>query len=586
MSSGHRTRGLGTGRRTFLRLLAGVLAAAGAAGAAGAVEVRVTGIDEDIAAQAIEAAGVLDLDCVAAPWAVRFRSGRLEVALRERLRDRALLAPTVLVRQRREEDCWLLEVEVAPGPETRLRTVAVEVRGDGREALAPLLARPTLVSGDRLDEPRYESFKRALHERALALGYLAARYETNRIDAWPEAGVADVTLVLETGPLHHFTALRVDVEPDRLDDDIIERILGWRPGEPWSLEGLGDLRRGLLASGYVDTVDLRSRPGADASVTLDASLRLRKRHRIGGGVGFATDIGPRAEIGYENRYLNRRGHQAGTELRGSPVLSSLRGEYRLPLNGERDPWLFVESGVTAERTDTVQADTITASVRRVQQGPFDTRLTHFLELSRERFEVALDDDTARLAIVGVSIDRTERTVLEPLELGWHVHASIRGTATPLSTTDFLQLRARTELALAAGRRGRVLLRTDLGTTWTPSIGELPASIRFFAGGDRSIRGYGLDDVGPLATNGEVRGGRHRLVGGIEYERIVRGPWSSALFVDSGGAFNDADDPWVTGVGVGLRWRSPIGPVRLDLAVPLDDPRRELRLHVGVGTLFR
>jgi translocation and assembly module TamA len=579
-------RGLAPGRRALARLLAGLAAAALAASPAGAVDVRVDGIDDGLAEEAIDAAGVRDLDCAAAPWAVRFRSGRLEVAIRERLRDRALLAPTIAVRQHSEGDCWLIEVEVQPGPETRLRSVEVEVRGEGREALAPLLARPTLVPGDRLDEARYESFKRALHERALALGYLAARYEVNRIDAWPEAGVADVALVLETGRLHHLSSLRLDVEPDRLDDDIVERLLDWQPGAPWSLADVGELRRRLLASGYVDTVDLRSRPGPDATVALDAALRLRKRHRVGGGVGFATDIGPRAEVGYENRFLNRRGHQAGTELRASPVLSSLRGEYRLPLQGRRDPWLYLEAGVTAERTDTVEADTISASVRRVQQGPFGTRLTQFLDLSRERFEVALDDETARLAIVGLALDRTRRTALEPLELGWQAQASIRGTATPVSTTDFLQLRFQTELALAAGRRSRVLLRSELGTTWTPSIATLPASVRFFAGGDRSIRGYGLDDVGPLAANGEVRGGRHLVVGSAEFERVLRGRWSGALFVDSGGAFNEADDPWVTGVGAGLRWRSPIGPVRIDLAVPLDDPSRELRLHVGVGTLFR
>lgn len=555
-------------------------------GAIGAVSVEISGVEEGFAAPALESSGIRNLDCAAASWAVRFRAGRLETALRERLRDRALLAPSISIRQRREDDCWRLAVEIEPGPETRLRDVRVEVRGEGRDALAPLLARRTLLPGERLDEGRYETLKRALHDRALALGYLKARFEENRIDAWPEDGVADVALVLETGPLHHLTDLRVTVEPDRLDDEIVQRILGWEPGAPWSQEGIGQLRRNLLASGYVDTVDLRSRPGPDASVTVDADVRLQPRNRIGGGIGFATDIGPRAEVGYENRYLNRRGHKAGTELRTSPVLSSLRGEYRMPLEGSRDPWLLLDAGITAERTDTVEADTITAAARRVQQGPWGTRLTEFVELSRERFEVALDDETARLAIVGFAIDKTQRTALEPLELGWRAHASLRGTATPVSTTDFLQLRAESELALAAGTRGRFLLRANFGTTWTPSIAELPSSVRFFAGGDRSLRGYGLDDIGPLASNGEVRGGRHLLVGNVEYERVIRGRWSGAVFVDSGGAFNEADDPWVTGVGVGVRWRSPLGPVRVDLAVPLDDPSRELRLHVGVGTLFR
>ncbi|MEE4362141.1 MAG: BamA/TamA family outer membrane protein, partial [Pseudomonadales bacterium] len=157
---------------------------------------------------------------------------------------------------------------------------------------------------------------------------------------------------------------------------------------------------------------------------------------------------------------------------------------------------------------------------------------------------------------------------------------------PVSTASFLQGEVRAELALPLGKRSRALTRVELGGTLADALAGLPPSVRYFAGGDRSIRGYGLDDLGPLDDNGEVSGGRNLVVGSLELERLVYGNWSLATFVDSGGAFNDFTEPVSTGVGVGVRWHSPFGPVRIDLAVPLDDPSRSVRLHLGVGSTFQ
>ena len=165
-------------------------------------------------------------------------------------------------------------------------------------------------------------------------------------------------------------------------------------------------------------------------------------------------------------------------------------------------------------------------------------------------------------------------------------ANQRARCGRLFSTRFAQLRAEGEIAIPAGDRARWIAKVNAGTTWTDSFRKLPPSLRFFAGGDRSIRGYGLDDVGPLASNGEVRGGRHLLVTSIEFEQVVRGRWSVAAFADSGGAFNERDDPWVTGLGADIRWRSPIGPIRFDVAAPLDDPERNVRVHIGIGAQFR
>ena len=573
-------------RRTAIGVLASALAPL-ACGAEGSIEIRgAEGVlDSDARERSIAQSRLRDLDCAAALWALHFRAGRLNDALLESFRDVSRLGAASTLDVDRTADCWTVTITLAPGPETRLRKIDVAVTGPGAARVDALLDRNPLQTGGRLEEGTYERFKRGLQEALLGEGYLEATFTEHRIDVYPELGAADIKLRLETGPQHHFGELHLHTTPGAIDPEIIERIVTWTPGSAWSRHAISNVRRELMASGYVDSVDLRSRPGADGVVAVDADITLQQRFRLGAGLGYATDVGPRAELSFADRYRNRRGHQIGADLRASPVLSSLGGEYRLPLSGAAKAWLLLEAGVNSETTDTVDAEAATLSARRVHRGPLQTLMTEFVELTSERFVVALDDEHSNLLILGTSLERSERTVAEPLELGWRVQTSVRG-AGALSSTKFAQLRAAGEIAIRAGDRARWIARANTGTTWTESFTKLPPSLRFFAGGDRSIRGYGLDDVGPLASNGEVRGGRHLFVTSLEFEQIVHGRWSLAAFVDTGGAFNDRDDPWVTGVGTGVRWRSPIGPVRFDIAAPLDDPERNVRIHIGIGAQFR
>jgi translocation and assembly module TamA len=127
---------------------------------------------------------------------------------------------------------------------------------------------------------------------------------------------------------------------------------------------------------------------------------------------------------------------------------------------------------------------------------------------------------------------------------------------------------------------RVLSRAAAGWTWRQKFSDLPPSIRFFAGGDNSVRGYDYESLGP-ERNGEVIGGERLLTGSVEFDVLLRERWSAALFTDAGSAFDDSPE-LSRSVGVGLRWYSPLGPLRLDLAHPLDDVERSFRIHVSLG----
>ena len=167
-----------------------------------------------------------------------------------------------------------------------------------------------------------------------------------------------------------------------------------------------------------------------------------------------------------------------------------------------------------------------------------------------------------------------------------------------SDASFAQLHARASTFKGLGDNARLILRAEAGYTWTSALVDMPPSLRFYAGGDRSIRGYEWREVGPRLTryeedeDGELRetgylatGARNVVTASVEYERYFFGNFGAAVFVDSGSAFDSSSPDWHTGVGIGVRWRSPVGPVKFDIARGLDDPDSPFTIGLGIGAEF-
>ena len=557
---------------------------------AGATVVPVfEGIDDGLARRVLERHPA-DIRCDNPRWVVRAWVRDLEAEIRRVLRARSHYSPEIEVVLVREDDCWRVQLTTDPGAETLLRSLDVRLDGDGQfdGAFAALIGQQNLRENRPFREQGYEALKRGLRRVALERGYFDSRFEEARVDIWPDEQAADVVLVFATGQRYRFGAMTIEVTPPMLGDSVLDRFRLWQPGQPYTTQEVERLRRRILQAGYFDSVEVmpRAEARADGLIDVDVSLGLRPRHEVSGGFGFATDFGPRVGTAYENRYLNQRGHQGTVRANLSPVLQKLQGEYRMPLRGGNDSWLLFDASLHREDTDSTESFTQALAVRRVYSGPWSTRITESLNLQREDFDVASDDAVAILLMPALAISKQHQTRTRPLEIGWRLDGQVRGAAEPLATANFLQVYGQGSMALPIGERARILGRVELGATLAGSLASLPASIRFFAGGDRSIRGYSLNALGPTDPLEEVRGGRHLAVTSLELERAVKGNWSVALFADYGGAFNNTSDPATLGVGVGVRWLSPIGPIRVDLASPLDDPDRSFRLHIGVGSTFQ
>ncbi len=552
-----------------------------------AVRVEVEGLDGELLANVDALLGLKAPDLDPRLSEVRLRQlfvrGRREIA--QALEPFGYYRPLIEAEMTREGPDWRIRYRVDPGEPVRIDRVVVEILGEGAAdpKLRALRDEPGLAPGDVADHRRYEALKRRLMRRALDLGYLEARWETSELRVDAAAGRAEVVLRLDTGPRFLFGPVRF---PDDvpLDRAMLQRYVPFRAGEPFSTRGLVALSRALEDSDYFASVEVRAEPerAVNRAVPVRVELVPRPRHRYSAGVGFGTDTGARIQLGWEHRRINRAGHRMAAGLRLSQIGQEANLAYTIPLRNPRTDRLVMDAATEREETDTS-----TSSIRRL--GINRTRVlgdwlqTLGVDYRSEDFEVGGKADTSRLLLPQAGWSRVRAADRIDPRHGDRVDLSLRGSwAGLLSDVSFLQLRASGKWVRSLGERARLLGRLDAGTTWASDFAALPASLRFFAGGDQSLRGFGLDTLGPTDGDGQVIGGRHLLVGSLELERQIRGPWRAAVFVDGGNAFDGLQDDFALGAGVGVRWVSPVGPVRLDLAVAVSEPDRPLRLHITLG----
>jgi translocation and assembly module TamA len=322
---------------------------------------------------------------------------------------------------------------------------------------------------------------------------------------------------------------------------------------------------------------------ANGKIPLQISLEPADRTEYTVGAGLSTDTGPRFRAGYQNRRLNRRGHRFKADLSVSPVIQGLTAEHRRPMADPRSEWLSYTAAVSSEDNDTFTNETARVGFRRSKRVSASWLRTLSIDLSNERFELSSQTRRTRLVLPAVAYDhkRADRDIYPTR--GRRLTFELRGTGRFLgSNTSFLQAVASARFVRSLSANSRILARATIGATTKSEFDDLPPSVRFFAGGDESVRGFDYNALGPTDDQGNIIGGSNLLVASIEYEHRLRGNFSGAVFLDAGNAFDTFDVDAAVGAGIGLKWLSPVGPLRFYLAHPFNKSDRNLRLHIQLG----
>lgn len=480
------------------------------------------------------------------------------------------------------ESCWALNIEVNPGAPILMSTIDINIRSDAN-LFSQTLSRLPLSSGDQLDQKKYEQIKTDLSSRAVEVGFFAARFEQSQLRLDLEENTAQAAIDFDPGQRYRFG--EVDFEAlEFLSEEFVRRFINFEENAFYSSDALIDLRNSLNDSQYFSNVTVTPALNVNqqTSIPINIALQSRPRHVYSGGVGITTDIGPRLSASYEDRYVNQNGHKLDFGSSASPIEQSFDLNYIIPLTKPATENLRISGGFLREDNDTFKNETFKIGSVYSFINRSQWRQSYFLNFQHDEFEIGDQDEVADLLISGINLSKTSANdALYPTK-GWRLFGQVRGaTSSVLSTESFIQFNlAGKWVTEFAG--GRLLGKFELGTTLVDETSELPVSILYFGGGDQSVRGYQYQSLGAENSVGEVIGGRHLVVAGIEYDFSILPDWKLAVFFDTGNAFSEFDELELQkSVGFGVRWLSPIGPIRIDLASALDNDNK-LRLHVTMG----
>ncbi|KRB08135.1 outer membrane protein assembly factor [Lysobacter sp. Root690] len=446
----------------------------------------------------------------------------------------------------------------------------------------------------------YEASKTKISRRLAERGYFDADFTSRRVAVTRAEHAADIDLVWTSGQRYDMGPITFEQTPKRIiRDSLLERLVYWEQGSYYHQRKLDTFRESLARLDYFASIDIEPQPdqAVDGQVPVKVTLTPAKRSIYTAGLSYGTDSGAGVRLGVERRYLNDRGHKALAQVDFAQRRKTATLQYRIPAFAWLDGWYTFSLQGTDEQTDYIDSrrvELVASRSGKINQHWTATASLHGL---RERWAYADEDDNDPTT----PVDYRTATFLYPSLRAEYVDADDRlyprngisatgmlrgGLEGAGSDANFLQAHLTARWYKGLGARSRLITRGELGHTFTDALVALPPSLRFYAGGDRSVRGYEWREVGPRipAIPGRkafALGAKNVVTGSVEYEQYFNDSWGGAVFVDSGSAFDDSPD-MRTGVGVGVRWRSPVGPLRVDIARGLDDPDSGFQLYINIG----
>ena len=575
--------------------------AAGAARAAVVQRVDIVGLDEAmtqnvrLSLSLVEAIGQ-DVSGRRMSYLVR----EAEDETREALAPFGYYSPTIEVK--RDRDDQVVTITVDPGEPVRVRGFKVAIDGEAadddymRAELDAFLPKP----GAPFDSTLYDAGKTRITRRLAERGYFDAALAEHRVEVTRADHAADIDLRWTSGArfdMGHVTFVEEPAQP--IDPRLLDKLVYWEEGSYYHQGRLDRLRTALADLDYFSGIDIEAKPaeaGADKRVPVTVTLTPAKRSIYTYGLSYGTESGPGARLGLERRYLNSRGHKALAQVDWAQKRKTLTLQYRIPAFAWIDGWYTASLQFADEQTDYI--DTRRAELVASRSGQVNRNLTAnaSLHVLRERWAYALaanggapvvDYRYASFVFPALSAQYVDVDDRMFPRRGGSLNLELRGGLQGAgSDANFSQTHATANWFLGLGPTDRLLLRGEIGHTFTNALVDMPPSLRFYAGGARSIRGYGEREVSPRVVTDHgffSIGAKNVIAASAEYERYFGGgPWGAAAFVDSGNAFNGSLADWRSGVGVGVRWRSPVGPVRIDVARGLDHPDSKFQVYLSIG----
>lgn len=477
-------------------------------------------------------------------------------------------------------------VTVDAGIPTIIYESDIEIEGEAATDVdfMRLIDRSKLNLGQVLNHGNYEGLKSALRNLALQKGYFDGQFIDTRLQVSPSRNQAFVHLHYQSGQRYVFGS--TSISGSQIEQKRVQSLVPYEPGDPYESILVGELNQNLSSSEWFANIsvepDIDSVDG-EKSLPMKVGVSPQTRNQIETGLGYSTDVGPRGKLSWKKPWLNKYGHSVGASVMLSAPEKTFTANYKIPLEDVLKDYYLVQYGFKDEDDNDTDSQEQNLSFERHWLYDNGWHRSIYLRLLYEDYIQASESGHSLFALPGISFSRVRsRGNTMPM---WGDKQSISfeyGDPALFSDTRIIRVLGHTGWIRGIGRNHRFLTRVDAGGAFADDWSEVPPSLRFFVGGINSLRGYGYEDISPRDENNELEGGAYMATSSLEYQYRVTGNWWGAAFLDVGDAWTDTPE-WKRGVGLGVRWGSPVGPVRLDFAYGLDaDSGDEFRIHFTLG----
>lgn len=519
----------------------------------------------------------------------RFRA-RVDDAIREGLKALGYYEPTIDfdLRPPPKKGRQVLIARVSPGEPVLIGGTNVVLRGGARtdrDYLDLLSTRPKI--GTVLNHGDYDSFKKSLTSVSLRKGYFDSQFNKSQLGIALDRRQAFWDIDYDSGERYRFGD--VTFEGSQIREEYLQNLVPFKKGDYYQSRDLAELNRRLSATGWFNSVVVApefEKSRKNKVLPLHGVVSPRTENTIETGAGYSTDVGPRVRATWKKPWMNSYGHSLTTSASISSPEQQLDFSYKIPLlKNPLEQYYLVQGGFKRTDLNDTESDSTTLAVSRFWDLSSGWQRAINLRWSLDHFTQANVTNTTMLLYPGVMISRTRsRGGLMPT-WGDSQRYSIDYSNTMWgSDVDFSVIQAQNVWIRTLYDKHRFVMRGNLGWIETGDFDKVPPDLRFFAGGDRSIRGYKYKSIAPKDDDGKLIGASKLATGSLEYQYNVSGKWWGAMFVDGGEAVSDIRrSDFKTGAGVGVRWQSPVGPIKLDFAVPVGDKEEHgLQFYIGLG----
>lgn len=505
-----------------------------------------------------------------------------------------------------EKDPWKLILIIKVNEPTLLDNVDINITGAAQNdpAFTTLLNNIDIHHGDKLHHGKYEKVKSDLLSLALQRGYFDGKLIDSNITIKQGFDDANINITYDSGPRYRFG--EVNFNDFDLKPQLLTGMILFKKGDFYNTHDFHKLQQQLQSTQYFSNV--QALPAVktedrvdDYTIPINVTLTPAKSHQFDFGVGYATDTKYRLSVGWRTPLINKHGHFQETKIEYSKRNPIGNFIYSIPLGHPTEDLLQFKITVETDEYPDLTSKVYSAQIGRVLSKD-DWNRQIYTRVHQEAWHYNLDEvepnidwskqDNVQYIIPGILWSRTIRggSALDPSS-GFRQIYNIEGAHLKAgSDNSFFRIHGRWNYITTLKPKHRIVTRAELGAIYIDRDAELAPSLRFYAGGDQSIRGFAYQSIGstvPASSDPEnskeiVVGGTRLMVASIEYQYYLTNKWRMAFFSDGGSVANKGEFNPVYSFGSGIHYLTPVGAIKFDYAYGFDGDKKTKRIHISLG----